>query len=66
MKDKIHIAMAFTILVILVLLLVGAFVSMNLLLFGINLPEPGFIGPTLAILTNALVVSIIVLFITEH
>ena len=59
-------AAALTMLVILVLLLVGSFVYMNILLFGINLPVPGFIGPAFAILTNALVVSIIVLFITEH
>lgn len=57
--------MAFTILVILVLLLVAFFVCMNILLFGINIPEPSLIGPPIGIILNVLVVSTIVFFITD-
>lgn len=57
--------MAFTILVILVLLLVAFFVCMNILLFGINIPVPSLIGPAIGIILNVLVVSTIVFFITD-
>lgn len=58
--------MAFTILVILVLLLVAFFICMNILLFGINIPVPSFIGPAIGVILNLLVVSTIVFLFTEH
>jgi hypothetical protein len=65
MKDKIHSAASYAIFAILELLLVILFVSMIIVLFGINVPVPVHFSNALGILVNLLVISGIIYFITD-